>query len=78
MTAIMTENSNCMMYEMKAKRLPIGMPPLSTRCPPNHMMPTMEKPMMIVITGNMIENSRKTLTVVSVRSLLAALNRFSS
>ena len=42
------------------------------------MMPTIERFMMRNRIGNTSEKSRKTLTVVSVRSWLASANRFSS
>ena len=41
--AIMTANRICIRYGRKAVRLPIGMPPLSTRQAPNHMTATVDR-----------------------------------
>ena len=62
----------------KAVRSPIGMSPSAICLPPNHMIATVERFMMMPTVGNMSANRRFTLSVVEVRSSLAAAKRSSS
>ncbi len=63
---------------MKATRLPIGMSPLATRCPPNQITATLEPFMISISAGSISAISRFTRRVVSVRSSLATSNLRSS
>ena len=56
----------------------MGMPWSATWMLPNHMMATVERLRMAVSVGIISANSRLTLSVVMVRSSLAASKRCSS
>ena len=59
-TAISTENRICMRYCRKAVRFPIDIAPLSTRMAPNHIVATVERLRIRVITGMVTANRRLT------------------
>ncbi len=66
--AIISDIRICMMYIRNAVRLPIGIPPLSTRWPPNHRIATVVRFITAMTAGKARTKIRLTRNAVEVRS----------
>lgn len=73
--AIITAITICIRYARNAVSAPICIPPLSMRCAPNQTTATDDTFTTVITTGNISAISRPVANCISVRSVLAFLNR---